>query len=93
MHLSDTDITHLAALARLELKPEKRQAFADQLSRVLDYLDHVNAHDASQEAAIRPRAAASPVNFRTDVAKPSPENLIEQAPRREGHSVVSPHVG
>lgn len=91
MHLSDADIAHLGKLARLELTPDQRHRFAEQLSAVLDYLDQINQGDAGQVAAHVPRCSVTPSHLRPDIAAaPSSVNLTAQAPHREGRLVASP---
>ena len=91
MHLSDEDIAHLGKLARLDLTPDQRHTFADQLSAVLDYLDQINKGDAGQVAAHVPRQTITPSHLRADVAAaPSSTDLTAQAPHREGKLVASP---
>ncbi len=45
MKLTQTDITNIAALARLDLNETEKQMYADQLSVVLDYIGMLNEVD------------------------------------------------
>ncbi len=91
MALSDADIEHLGRLARLELSPEQRHHFAEQLSAVLDYLDQINQGDAAVVGAHIPRRTITPFDLREDVAVASASvDLTSQAPHREGTLVASP---
>lgn len=90
MHFSDADIAHLGKLTRLTHTPEQRAAFAEQLSRILDYLDQITQSDVQAVDGVQ-REPMTPYEFRDDVAKPSDApHLLAQAPRREGNFVVSP---
>lgn len=91
MHLSDADIAHLGKLARLELTPDQRHRFAEQLSAVLDYLEQINHGDAAPAAAHVPRRSVTPFDLREDaLAPPGNADLTAQAPHREGRLVASP---
>lgn len=41
------DIDYLASLARLELSPEEKERYTQQIQNTLQYLDQVNAVDVS----------------------------------------------
>jgi aspartyl-tRNA(Asn)/glutamyl-tRNA(Gln) amidotransferase subunit C len=91
MHLTDEDIAHLGKLTRLNLTPDQRHRYAEQLSAVLDYLDQINQGDAGDIAAHVPRRSVTPFDLREDVASPSANfDLTSQAPHREGRLVASP---
>ncbi len=69
MKLSIEQVEHIATLARLELSGEEKEAFARQLSSVLDYVDKLAAVDTSD---VEPMAHSLPVRnvFREDKAEP-----------------------
>jgi aspartyl/glutamyl-tRNA(Asn/Gln) amidotransferase C subunit len=91
MHLSAADIAHLSTLARLQLTPDQRQCFAEQISAVLDYFDQITQGDAARVAPHVPRRAITPYDLREDsAAAPTGEDLAAQAPHREGRLVSSP---
>jgi aspartyl-tRNA(Asn)/glutamyl-tRNA(Gln) amidotransferase subunit C len=45
MALSASEISRIARLARLELSAEEARLYAEQLSRVVDYIDHIERHE------------------------------------------------
>lgn len=90
MHFTDVDVAHLGKLVRLSQTPAQRQAYAEQLSRVLDYLDQINQSDVRAVEGQR-REPITPYDLREDEAQPADaSHLISQAPVREGAFVVSP---
>ena len=45
--LSDTELDHIAKLARIELKPEERERLQKDLSAILDYVAKLDQADTS----------------------------------------------
>lgn len=92
MHLTDEDIAKLGALGRLSLSPEQRQAYAEQLSRIVEYTDRIRQADvAASEASLRIPISAE--TLRHDVAAPRPaDDAVDCAPKREGRFIVSPPI-
>ena len=43
--LSEKEVEHIAKLAKLDLNNEEMKKFADQLSKVMDYIDVLNEVD------------------------------------------------
>jgi aspartyl-tRNA(Asn)/glutamyl-tRNA(Gln) amidotransferase subunit C len=85
MKLTDHDIDKLANLARIELVPEEKKRFADQLSFILDYMTHLNEVDTSQVEA---SANVPPSgDFRHDDVEAWPDNkpIVGQWPKRAGN--------
>jgi aspartyl-tRNA(Asn)/glutamyl-tRNA(Gln) amidotransferase subunit C len=56
MALSGSEISRIARLARVELGPGEEQLYAEQLGRVVDYIDQI----ARVEASL-PRTALEPL--------------------------------
>lgn len=47
MKLSNKEVEHIAALARLRLTGKEKEMYAGQLSGILDYVDKLSAVDTS----------------------------------------------
>lgn len=45
--LSDTELDHIAELARVRVAPEKREQLKKDLSAILDYIEKLNKADTS----------------------------------------------
>jgi len=87
MHLDKNKIEHISNLARIELKPEEKQKFSEQLSSVLDYFNKLS------QLKIEPiQDQDSDINleniYRTDEAKNCPEdvreNILSNRPQPSG---------
>lgn len=73
MSLIDKDIEHLAILARINLTSDEKEAFAEQLSSILDSAEMLN--DISTDG-IEPLIYVLPLNniMRDDKERPSLSN-------------------
>ncbi|MFA6588031.1 MAG: Asp-tRNA(Asn)/Glu-tRNA(Gln) amidotransferase subunit GatC [Patescibacteria group bacterium] len=90
MQLSEQDIEHLAKLARLNLDKTTEQKFAEQLSRVIDYVEVINNEQITDEEK-KEFGGLSPIEFRTDKPGESDiKNLEKLPPKKEGKYIVSP---
>ena len=47
MKITEADVEQVAALANLELKPDEKSEMPPQLSRILDYVEQLNALNLS----------------------------------------------
>ena len=85
MKLSREQVLHIAELAKLGITDEETECFAEQLSSILDYFEMLNRLDTE---AIPPTAQVIDMRnvTRPDVveASMSPEQVLANAPRREG---------
>ena len=83
MSLSLQDVKKVATLARLELSPGDLSQMADQLNRILDYVDQLNEVDTE---GLEPLAHPLPLSnvFREDVPTPSlpVDAALQNAPNR-----------
>jgi aspartyl-tRNA(Asn)/glutamyl-tRNA(Gln) amidotransferase subunit C len=91
--ISESEVRHVSYLARLNPTDEEVQLFADQLSRILDYVEQLNELDTTE---VQPTAHALPLRnvFRDDQPRPglAPEAALANAPRRQGHFFAVPKV-
>ncbi len=90
MRLSLADVEHIAQLARLELSPEEKELFREQLSAILDHAARLQELDTE---AIPPTAQVIEWRnvMREDQVTPSlaQEEVLANAPEaREGYFVV-----
>ncbi len=83
MSLSLEDVKKVATLARLDLSPGDLAQMADQLNRILGYVDQLNEVDTE---GLEPLAHPLPLSnvFRDDVPVPSlpVDAALQNAPNR-----------
>ncbi len=65
------DVRRLATLARLELAPDETDAFARQLSEILEFARQVQAVDTSSTGGENDIAMAPAAPRRADILEPS----------------------
>ncbi len=91
--ISADDVRKVAQLARLDLPEEKITTYTSQLERILDYVAHLEAVDT--EGVPPTTRAVEVVNVtRSDQVEPTPvrEELLNQAPQREGDFFRVPRI-
>ena len=85
MPLDRSQVTHIAALARIGLDESEIDTYADQLSGIIDQFEVLNELDTS---GIEPTGHAGDLRgvMRDDAPADSlsPEAALSNAPRREG---------
>ncbi len=83
MSLSLADVKKVAILARLELSPGDLALMADQLNKILGYVDQLNEVDTE---GLEPLAHPLPLSnvFRDDIPTPSlpVDAALQNAPNR-----------
>lgn len=93
MPLSERELTYLENLAALRLDAEERRALLGHLTRVLQYVDQLQAIDTEK---IDPTShlADVPTPMREDDPRPSlsADEALEQAPARRGDHFEVPPV-
>ena len=93
MAISREQVERVAELARLGLGDDEIDRFQQQLSQILG---HMQALDRVDTSAIPPTAQVIPVSsvMRDDVVRPSlsVEDVLRNAPRREGDFIKVPPV-
>lgn len=89
----DFEIDSIAALARIELKPEEKNKLRKDIVAILEYvkkLEHVNTDE------VMPTSHVLDIEnvYRPDVLKPSGvmEEVLKHAPEREGNFFKVPKV-
>lgn len=86
-------VRHVAQLARIKLDAEEAARLANELSSILEYMDHLNEVDTTD---VPPTAHALQLSdvFREDevVASPGSEVILANAPDRVGSFFQVPKV-
>jgi aspartyl-tRNA(Asn)/glutamyl-tRNA(Gln) amidotransferase subunit C len=93
MPLSQKEVDHIAALARLELTDEQKAQYRKQLSAILDYMAKLSALDLED---VPPTAGAglTQMSLRVDETRPSMslDALLANAPDAEDDQFKIPPV-
>jgi len=93
MKITLQDVEQVAKLARLEVSPVEKEAFAKQLSQILTHVETLKQYDT---VGIEPTTTVlGQVNvFREDVVLPSlpVEKALANAPEREGDGFAVPKI-
>jgi len=93
MSISKQDVMYVANLARLTLDDTSIDTFADQIGKILDYVDSLRQVDTT---GVEPTSHAIFLSnaFREDEAKPHPgtESALENAPEKESGQFVVPRI-
>ena len=87
------EVEHVAKLARLEFNEDEKKRLAEQLGRILDYIDQLNEMDTTD---IEPTSHVIPVKnvVRPDVVKPSlsRDEALANAPSNVGGLFEVPKI-
>jgi len=93
MQISQQEVEKVARLARLEIAPAEKEAFAKQLSQILTHVEKLKQYDTT---GIEPTATVlGQVNvFRDDVVRPSlpVDKALANAPDREADGFRVPKI-
>ena len=93
MTISKQDVEHVAKLARLEITETEKDAFSQQLSSILTYVEKLKTLNTK---GVEPTATIlEQVNvFREDKARPSLplEKALANAPEQSGGFFVVPKI-
>ena len=93
MAISREEVRHIAKLARLEFTEAEEQTLAEDMSRILDYMDMLNELDTSEVEAMTHVLDLAHV-VRTDSVKKriSQEDALKNAPDTDGEYFRVPKV-
>lgn len=93
MALSREDVRHVATLARLDFSEEEEEQMAEEMSRILDYVEKLDELDTS---GVSPMSHVLDVTnvFRDDEieARIDQEQALEPAPETDGDYFQVPPV-
>jgi len=91
--LDETQVLHVAKLARLKLAPTDVPLYAKQLSGILDYIDQLKSVDVT---GVQPMSHPLPLEnvLRDDTPKPglTTEQVLANAPAKDGPFFTVPKV-
>ena len=91
--ISADDVRRVAELARLQLAEAKIATYTSQLERILDYVAHLEAVDTEGVPPTTRAVEVVNVTRRDQVeATPVREELLNQAPQREGDFFRVPRI-
>lgn len=92
--LTKEEVEHIAELAKVSISEDEKALFRDQLERILEYFKKI---DELELEGVEPTTHVMDIFnvFREDVVKESlqPEDVLENAPEREGRYFKAPRVG
>lgn len=87
------EVRHVARLAHLALSDAEISQFQGELSRILEYIEQLQALDT---ASVEPTSHVLPLKnvLRDDVVRPSlpPETVVALAAARQGQFIKVPRV-
>ena len=91
MKITRKDVEHIAHLSRLEVDDSLVDKFADQVSRILQYIDKLKDADVSG-AELMSGASMDHNVFREDIphTPPGPDITLANAPEREDDFYIVP---
>ena len=94
MNLSEQDVLHLAALARLSLTGEEQTKFPKQLDGILDFVKTVSEAEMTSEIT---RDMTNVNTMREDIVTNEPdtserEEIMKNMPEREGEFLSVPKI-
>ena len=93
MKISKQEVEHVAKLARLEITDTEKEAFTQQLSAILTYVEKLNR---LKTEGVEPTATVPGQTnvFREDKARPSlpAEKALANAPEQAGGFFVVPKI-
>jgi aspartyl-tRNA(Asn)/glutamyl-tRNA(Gln) amidotransferase subunit C len=91
--ISLDQVRHVALLARLELSAAEEQSLQADMSAILSYVEKLNELDTS---AVAPTAqvgeAGTPMRDDKVTNRPAPDEMLSNAPARDGHFFKVPKI-
>ena len=91
--ISKKDVEYVAKLARLKLREAEKKAHAEQLNKILGYMDKLNQLDTTH---IKPTSHVTEMQnvFRKDTVNPSipVDNALRNAPDKKDNFFRVPKV-
>ncbi len=95
MNVKESDVEHVAALARLNLSSEEKKRYTRQFNQILEHIDRLNELNLDH---VEPTTYVQPIHnvFRSDNQKASSKELLhdvlKEAPDRENQLFKVPPV-
>ncbi len=94
MALSLDEVKRIAALAHLRLTPEEELLYAEQLGRIVEYVDQLKAREGLEPGALLADDEGHEPWSTGDVARPGLDRhvTLEAAPRSDGDFILVPRI-
>ena len=94
MALSLDEVKRIAALAHLRLTPEEERLYAQQLGRIVEYVDQLKAREGLELEALPAGEESQEPSSMGDVARPGLDRhvTLEAAPRSDGDFILVPRI-
>ncbi len=93
MKLTSDEVRRVATLARLELEDDEVASLADDMSRILTYVDKLAELDTDEvEPTSHVVTMKGPLRTDRVTNEQTPERTLANAPRREGNFFVVPSI-
>ena len=93
MELSEAEVRHVAALARLQLSDDEVKSLAKDMSQILGYVAKLDELDTD---GVEPTShvvnMSAPYREDTVTRTPSPEDALANAPKSENNHFVVPSI-
>lgn len=93
MSLDKAAVAKIAKLARLKMEPDRQEAMASELNRILSFVEELQSVNTDN---VQPMTSVAPMKLRqredavTDGGKP--EAVLKNAPQRQGDFYTVPKV-
>jgi aspartyl-tRNA(Asn)/glutamyl-tRNA(Gln) amidotransferase subunit C len=93
MSLDKAAVAKIAKLARLKMEPDRQEALASELNRILSFVEELQAVNTDN---VQPMTSVAPMKLRhredavTDGG--TPEAVLKNAPQRQGDFYTVPKV-
>lgn len=93
MSLDKAAVAKIAKLARLKMEPDRQEAMASELNRILSFVEELQAVNTDN---VQPMTSVMPMKLRqredavTDGG--NPEAVLKNAPQRQGDFYTVPKV-
>lgn len=92
MALSLDEVKRIAALAHLRLSPEEEALYAAQLSRIVEYVDQLKAHEGSESDPLEFEPQRESAVFDVPREGLSRTVVLASAPLGDGEFVIVPRI-
>ena len=93
MKITDSQVLHVAGLARLKLDPSEVERYQRELNSILEYMEMLSEVDTADVTPLHHTFPLTNV-FRPDVARESQDisDVLTNAPQHEDGFIVVPRV-
>lgn len=92
MSLSTSEIRHIARLARLRFEPDEERELAQQLSKILEYVDRIGSFEATSANGDARSHGATPEADDAPLDRSAARTALENAPASMDRFVVVPRI-